>query len=125
MKSLAQKLRRIILLRFGLVTFRIQFRKTLKLSCSWFSDLVDVTMTPTANIINLWRRQDTPDNSRKTQKSFSKNVAMWLCGSMAIWLCGYVAVWLFGYMAMLLCGYVAITLRGNPNHPPKCLFRKR
>ena len=43
---IAQKLRRTILLHFGLVTSRIHFRNIWKVAFSWFVDLADVTMTP-------------------------------------------------------------------------------
>ena len=57
LKRVAQSLRRIILLHFGLVTFRIHFGKTRKPSFLWFSDLADVTMTPQTNYLQLWRHQ--------------------------------------------------------------------
>ena len=69
-KRVAQKLRIIILLHFGLITFRIHFGKTPNPSFSCFSDLADVTMTPKTNIIYLWRHQDTPNNSRRIPNHF-------------------------------------------------------
>ena len=50
-KRVAQKLRRIIVLRFGLVPFRIHFRKARQLSFSLFSGVADVTMTPKTRYI--------------------------------------------------------------------------
>ena len=62
---IAQKLRQIILSHFELVTFKFHFWVKLEgPSCSWFSDLVKVTMTPETNVICLWRRQDTLNNPR-------------------------------------------------------------
>ena len=69
-KRLAQQLRRIILLHFGLVSFRIHFGKTENLSFSWFSDLVDMSMTANTNIIYLWTHQDTQNNSRTNSEPF-------------------------------------------------------
>ena len=48
-KGVAQELRRIILLHFGLVTFRLHFGKPDKSYFSWLSDLAGVTMTPKTN----------------------------------------------------------------------------
>ena len=49
MKRIAGKLRRIILLHSGLITFRIHFRRTRKPFMFMVSDLADVTMTPKTN----------------------------------------------------------------------------
>ena len=38
-----------------------------KPSYSWFSELVDVSMTPKTNIMYLWRDQATPNKSRKNE----------------------------------------------------------
>ena len=59
MKRIIREVRIIILLYFGLVTFRIHYWKSLKPLISWFSDLADVTMSPKTNMIYLWRPQDT------------------------------------------------------------------
>ena len=70
-ESLAQKLHIIILVHFGLITFRFRFGKTMKpfMFMSWgFSD---VSMTPETNIIHFWRHQNPPNNSRKS-RSISK-----------------------------------------------------
>ena len=50
----AQQLRIIIPLRFGLVIFNFHFPKPKGSSCSWFSDLADMSMTPQTNSVNLW-----------------------------------------------------------------------
>ena len=50
-ERLARKLGIIILLHSGLVTFRIDFRKSQKVSVFMFSDSVDVSMTPNTNTI--------------------------------------------------------------------------
>ena len=57
-KRLAQKLRRTILLHFGLIIFKSHFGKPGNPSFSWFSDLADVTMTPTTNYFQPWRHQN-------------------------------------------------------------------
>ena len=55
-KRIGQKLRRIILLQFGLVNFRFHFRKTPKVIIfMFFSDLADVSMAPKTNLIYFWR----------------------------------------------------------------------
>ena len=59
-KRIARKLRRIILLHFELIPVRFILGKPGNPSYSWFSNLVDVTMTPATNINYLRRRQDTP-----------------------------------------------------------------
>ena len=51
---------------------RLVLEKTDNPSFAWFSDLVDVTMTPQTNIIDLWRHQMTSNNPRKN-KSILKN----------------------------------------------------
>ena len=56
-KRWAQKLCRIILLHFGLVTFRIHFKTTRRLRIFMFSDLVGLTMTPQTNYIWFWGHQ--------------------------------------------------------------------
>ena len=43
-------------------------------SLSWFSDLVDVTMTPQTTIIYNWRHRGTPSNPRNRPESFQKNI---------------------------------------------------
>ena len=69
-KIIARKLRIIIPLHFGLVTFKINFRKTIK-------PFISIVFGPTegdhleTNIIHLWRHQDPPNNSRKS-RFFSK-----------------------------------------------------
>ena len=50
-KRIAQKLRVIILLQFGLATFRIDFGEPKNPPCSWLSNLADVTITPQASYI--------------------------------------------------------------------------
>ena len=57
-RGIAQKLRRIILLHLGLVTFRFRYERTLK------------PLTPKTNIISLWRHQDNLNNPRKNPNSF-------------------------------------------------------
>ena len=54
MRRIAQKLRRIIWLHFGLVSYRIQFRRTQKPCIFMFLDLLDVTTTPQSNIIFIF-----------------------------------------------------------------------
>ena len=66
-KRVAQKLRRIILLHFGLVTFRIHFGRTRKPLVFVILDLVDMSMAPKTNYLKLWRHQITPNNPRKSR----------------------------------------------------------
>ena len=67
-KRIARKLRRIILLHFGLVTFRFHYWKTLKSLIFMISGFLGVTMCSKTNIVYLWRHQDTPNNSRKYRR---------------------------------------------------------
>ena len=69
-KRVARKLHRIILLHFGLVTFRFHSGRTLKPLMFMISDLVDVSMTHNTNVIHLRRHQDTSNNLRKSQNVF-------------------------------------------------------
>ena len=39
----------------------------------WFSDLADVAMIPKTNMIYLWSRQTTPNDSRKILRSLMKD----------------------------------------------------
>ena len=59
LKRITRKLRRNILLHFGLITFRFHYWKALKPLIFMISDLVDVSMTPKTNIICLWKHLDT------------------------------------------------------------------
>ena len=59
-----QKLRRIILLHFGLVTLRMHFGELPK------SSFLDVSMTPKTNCFKLWRHQMSPNNSREIPTHF-------------------------------------------------------
>ena len=62
MKRLTQKLRRAILLHFGLISFRFRFRKTRKpIICMvvWF---LYVPMLPKTNCFKLWTHQITQNN---------------------------------------------------------------
>ena len=70
---MAQKLHRVILLHFLLVTFRFMFGKTREIISFVFSDLADVTMTPNTNYLQLWRHQSISNNSRKAQPRFCKS----------------------------------------------------
>ena len=70
---IAQKLCRITLLHLGLVTCRFHFgrtRETENPSCAWFSDLVDVSMTPRTNYLYLRTHQIRKLNSRKLPNRF-------------------------------------------------------
>ena len=69
-KRYGQKLRRIILLHFWLITFRFgdgRDRKPLMVMISGFSD---VSPSPKTNIICLWRPQDTLTNPRESPNHF-------------------------------------------------------
>ena len=65
-KRITQKLRRIILLHLGLITFRIHFRKTRKPRMCMFFSLADVTMTPKTKICVIL---DTPSYHKRDKKS--------------------------------------------------------
>ena len=78
----APKLFRIILLHFGLITFRIHLKKTRNSSFPWFSDVLNVSMTPQTNIIYLWRHHDTPNNSREAHMFFFSES---YCGENHFW----------------------------------------
>ena len=77
-KMFARRLRIIILLHLGLITFRIHFWKTRKTLISSFSDLADVTMTPETNYIRFGQHQDTSNNTRKYSTIFGKYY-FWKC----------------------------------------------
>ena len=69
-KRLAQKLRRIILLHFGLELLDLILGKAENPSFTWFSDLLDVTMAPKTNYFQIWRHQITLNSSRKAPSNF-------------------------------------------------------
>ena len=69
-KGIAGKLRRIILLQYGLVTFRFAYMRTLKPFSFMISAFLDMSLSPKTNIIYLWRPQDTLDNPRKIPNHF-------------------------------------------------------
>ena len=73
-KRYASKLRRAILLHFGLGTFRFHYRKDRKPVIFTMSGFLDVSMTPKANIIYLWRDQDALKDPRKFPNHFRKIV---------------------------------------------------
>ena len=58
-KRVPQKLRRIILRHFGLVTFRFHSGKTRKRFIFMVVGSPEVSMTPETNCFQLWRHQDT------------------------------------------------------------------
>ena len=64
-QRVAQKPLRNILLHFGidLVTFRIHFRKAHKVIIVMFSDLVDVSMSPQTNYLQVCEHKVTSNNS--------------------------------------------------------------
>ena len=71
-KRITEKLRRIILLHFGLlvIAFRFHYGRDREVIIFMISGFSDVSMTPQTNIIYLWRHQDTPNSSRKNTESF-------------------------------------------------------
>ena len=64
-QRIAQRLRRNILLHFGLGTFRIHFRETRKPLIFMVSDLLDEAMTPKTNYMWFGIHQDIFKNARK------------------------------------------------------------
>ena len=82
-KRIAGKLRIIILLQFGLVTFRCHYGKDRKPSFSGFRDFRTCPWLPKTNHFYFWRNQDTSINSReapnhlKYQFGESQNQCVW------------------------------------------------
>ena len=70
MKRIAGKLGRIVLLHFGLVTFRFHYWKTLKPLMFMISHFSEVFTNPNTNIIYLWRHQEIQTNPIKSQNMF-------------------------------------------------------
>ena len=70
MERIARKLRRIILLRFGLVTFRFHYWKTFKPLICMISGFSGVFLSPQTNYVYLWRHQDTLTNPNKPRIIF-------------------------------------------------------
>ena len=65
--SIAQKLRRIILLHLGLVTSRFHYWKTLNPLIFMIWGFSDVSMSSKTNYFYLWRHQDTFKNPRTSE----------------------------------------------------------
>ena len=74
MKKIAQKLRRIILLHFRVLTFWIHFGKTRKVIVFMFVGLGGREHDSKTYIIYPWGHQDTSNNLRKTQDHFRKQI---------------------------------------------------
>ena len=74
MERCDQKLRRIILLHFGLVTFRFHHGSPLKPFIFMISGFSDVSMTPQTNYFYLWIHQDTFKNARTHPESLLKAI---------------------------------------------------
>ena len=73
-KRYGQKLRKIIRLHLGLLTFlRFHYGRTLKPFIFMDFGFSDVSLRPKTNIIYLWRHQDTPKSTRKYHIIF-KNI---------------------------------------------------
>ena len=64
-ESVAPELRRIVLLHFGLLTFRFHFRKTREPSIYMIFGFFDVSVNPKTNYCYFWIHQNIPINSRK------------------------------------------------------------
>ena len=75
-ERLAQKLRRSILLHSGLITFRFNFGKPGRPHFSWFSDLVDVSMTPKTNYFLFLEAPNDFKTNKKNTKWFSENTIL-------------------------------------------------
>ena len=65
MKRIAGTLHRIILLHFGLITFRLQYGGDRKPLICMISGFLDASMTPKTNMIYLWRHLETSNISKK------------------------------------------------------------
>ena len=64
-KRITQKLRRIILLHFKLITVRIYFGKNRTLVIVMIFRFGDASMAPNTKYFNLWEFQISPNRSRK------------------------------------------------------------
>ena len=64
-KRIPQRLRGVILLHFGLVTFRFHYGRTPKPLMIMIFGFLDVSMTPKTNMIYLWRHQKISNNVRQ------------------------------------------------------------
>ena len=72
-KRYGQKLRRIILLPFGLVTFRFGYWRDRKPIIFMISGFLDVSLSPKTNMIYRWGHQDTSINPRKIPNHLKNN----------------------------------------------------
>ena len=72
LKRYGKKLRSIILLHLGIVTFRFAYGKDRKPIISMISAFLDVSLSPKTNIVYLLRHQDTQKNPRKFKNMFGK-----------------------------------------------------
>ena len=70
MKGIARKLRRIVLLHFGLITFRSHYWKTLNPSCSWFRDFRTWPWAAKPILLIFWRHHDIITHPRKNTNRF-------------------------------------------------------
>ena len=62
----------IILLHFGIVTFRFHHGRNRKPIIFMIWGFSDVSMTPKTNYDYLWRHQDTSNNQRKSQTTLKR-----------------------------------------------------
>ena len=79
-QRITKKLRIIFLLRFGLETSRIHFRKTRQPLIFMLFGVSDVTVTPTTNYLYLSRHRETSHNSRNKRilsKKYVGNLNIW------------------------------------------------
>ena len=73
LRRIAPKLRRTILLHFGLITFAIHVGRTLKPLIFMIFGFWDVSMTPKTNIIYLSRHRISPINSTDNYQKNNNN----------------------------------------------------
>ena len=73
LKRYAQKLRRIILLQFELITFRFAHGRTLKPLIPMISEFLDVSLRPQTNYV-FFGDLKIPQKVQQKNKSFSNNM---------------------------------------------------
>ena len=73
-KRYGQKVRSIILLHWGLVTFRFAYGRDRTLFIFMISGFMDVSPSPQTNIMYLWNPQDTSNNPRNPKSCSKKHL---------------------------------------------------
>ena len=71
-KRITKKVRRIILLHVGIMALLLHYGRTREPIIFMIFGFLDLSMGLKTNTIYLWRHQDAPNNSRKSQIIFEK-----------------------------------------------------